>query len=251
MVQVFYFNFTSTLSLPRLQHSTGTGFEFWSEIDAVLFSSSRQNMGYCLVILAHFISELAYVSCNMFRRGSVYHQTRYLHLCCCACVVLVPVPVRVLGQYDHYVHCSVFLCYVQTAILQLFPCLACCLNFIIFSCLTLHSLIKFYILIIWFESSAVSDLNFRIRRRFPNRLDKETIWTSLPSEPVLGWCDGYFTEDRTWSVGDFIYPSLPRRRAFSMLPTLGSWVTLFKEIIPVYSENHTQPINIKCRVTWC
>jgi hypothetical protein len=28
-------------------------------------------------------------------------------------------------------------------------------------------------------------------------------------------------------------------------------LTLFKEIISVYSENHTKPVNTKCRVTDC
>jgi hypothetical protein len=27
-----------------------------------------------------------------------------------------------------------------------------------------------------------------------------------------------------------------------------NWLTLFKEIIPVYSENHTKPISTKCRI---
>jgi hypothetical protein len=30
-----------------------------------------------------------------------------------------------------------------------------------------------------------------------------------------------------------------------------NWLTLFKEIIAVYCENHTKPINTKCRVTDC
>jgi hypothetical protein len=30
-----------------------------------------------------------------------------------------------------------------------------------------------------------------------------------------------------------------------------NWLTLFKEIIAVYSENHTKPINIKCSITDC
>jgi hypothetical protein len=30
-----------------------------------------------------------------------------------------------------------------------------------------------------------------------------------------------------------------------------NWLTLFKEIIAVYSENHTEPIDAKCRVTVC
>jgi len=30
-----------------------------------------------------------------------------------------------------------------------------------------------------------------------------------------------------------------------------NWLTLFKEIIAVYTENHTEPINTKCRVTDC
>jgi hypothetical protein len=30
-----------------------------------------------------------------------------------------------------------------------------------------------------------------------------------------------------------------------------SWLTLFKEIIAVYSENYTKPVSIKCRVTDC
>jgi hypothetical protein len=29
------------------------------------------------------------------------------------------------------------------------------------------------------------------------------------------------------------------------------WLILFKEIIAVYSENHTKPINIKCSITDC
>jgi hypothetical protein len=28
-----------------------------------------------------------------------------------------------------------------------------------------------------------------------------------------------------------------------------NWLTLFKEIIAVYSENHTDPTNTKCKVT--
>jgi hypothetical protein len=30
-----------------------------------------------------------------------------------------------------------------------------------------------------------------------------------------------------------------------------NWLTLFKETITVYSENHTKPINTKCRMTDC
>jgi hypothetical protein len=30
-----------------------------------------------------------------------------------------------------------------------------------------------------------------------------------------------------------------------------NWLTLFKEIIAVYSENHTEPINTKCSITDC
>jgi hypothetical protein len=30
-----------------------------------------------------------------------------------------------------------------------------------------------------------------------------------------------------------------------------NWLTLFKEIIAVYSENHAKPINTKCRVSEC
>jgi hypothetical protein len=30
-----------------------------------------------------------------------------------------------------------------------------------------------------------------------------------------------------------------------------NWLTLFKEIIPVYGENHTKPTGAKCRVTDC
>jgi hypothetical protein len=30
-----------------------------------------------------------------------------------------------------------------------------------------------------------------------------------------------------------------------------NWLTLFKEIIAVYSENHMKPINTKCRTTDC
>jgi hypothetical protein len=33
--------------------------------------------------------------------------------------------------------------------------------------------------------------------------------------------------------------------------TMIKCVTLFREIITVYSENHTEPINIKCRGTDC
>jgi hypothetical protein len=29
------------------------------------------------------------------------------------------------------------------------------------------------------------------------------------------------------------------------------WLMLFKEIIPVYTDNHTKPINTKCRVSDC
>jgi len=30
-----------------------------------------------------------------------------------------------------------------------------------------------------------------------------------------------------------------------------NWLTLFKEIIAVYSDNRTEPINTKCRITGC
>jgi hypothetical protein len=30
-----------------------------------------------------------------------------------------------------------------------------------------------------------------------------------------------------------------------------NWLTLFKEIIAVYNENHTKPINTKCSFTDC
>jgi hypothetical protein len=30
-----------------------------------------------------------------------------------------------------------------------------------------------------------------------------------------------------------------------------NWLTLFKEVITVYSENHAKPINTKCSITDC
>jgi hypothetical protein len=30
-----------------------------------------------------------------------------------------------------------------------------------------------------------------------------------------------------------------------------NWLTLFKEIIAVYNENHTKPISTKCNITDC
>jgi hypothetical protein len=30
-----------------------------------------------------------------------------------------------------------------------------------------------------------------------------------------------------------------------------NWLTLFKEIIAVYGENHAKPINTKCSITDC
>jgi hypothetical protein len=30
-----------------------------------------------------------------------------------------------------------------------------------------------------------------------------------------------------------------------------NWLTLFKEIIADYAENHTKPINTKCQLTFC
>jgi len=30
-----------------------------------------------------------------------------------------------------------------------------------------------------------------------------------------------------------------------------NWLTLFKEIIAVYTENHTKLINTKCQLTYC
>jgi hypothetical protein len=33
--------------------------------------------------------------------------------------------------------------------------------------------------------------------------------------------------------------------------TKNSFLTLFKEIIAVYSENHAKPINTKCSITDC
>jgi len=33
--------------------------------------------------------------------------------------------------------------------------------------------------------------------------------------------------------------------------TKTNWLTLFKEIIAVHSENHAKPINTKCSITNC
>jgi hypothetical protein len=30
-----------------------------------------------------------------------------------------------------------------------------------------------------------------------------------------------------------------------------NWLTVFKEIIAVYSENYAKPINAKCSITYC
>jgi hypothetical protein len=38
------------------------------------------------------------------------------------------------------------------------------------------------------------------------------------------------------------------KRTSHFTTTKINWLTLFKEIIPVYTNSHTRPINIKCRV---
>jgi hypothetical protein len=43
--------------------------------------------------------------------------------------------------------------------------------------------------------------------------------------------------------------SVPQRKHNTSPLQRFNWLTLFKEIIAVYSENHTKPINTKCRVT--
>jgi hypothetical protein len=43
---------------------------------------------------------------------------------------------------------------------------------------------------------------------------------------------------------------LPRKHKMSSLQKI-NWLMLFKEIIIVCTENHTRPINTKCRVTDC
>jgi hypothetical protein len=37
----------------------------------------------------------------------------------------------------------------------------------------------------------------------------------------------------------------------TLLTELPDWLMLFKEIIAVYTENYTEPINTKCSVTDC
>jgi hypothetical protein len=44
-------------------------------------------------------------------------------------------------------------------------------------------------------------------------------------------------------------PYLKRTPHFSI--TKINWLMLFKEIMAVYSEDHTKPINTKCSVTDC
>jgi hypothetical protein len=43
----------------------------------------------------------------------------------------------------------------------------------------------------------------------------------------------------------FKNPVLTSKRTSHFTITKINWLTLFKEIIAVYSENHTEPINIK------
>jgi hypothetical protein len=39
------------------------------------------------------------------------------------------------------------------------------------------------------------------------------------------------------------------KRTLHFTITKINWLTLFKEIIAVYSENHAKPINTKCSIT--
>jgi len=41
------------------------------------------------------------------------------------------------------------------------------------------------------------------------------------------------------------------KRTSSFTITKIYWLTLFKEIIAVYSKNHAKPINTKCSITDC
>jgi hypothetical protein len=45
----------------------------------------------------------------------------------------------------------------------------------------------------------------------------------------------------------FKNPVRTSKRTPHLTITKINWLTLFKEIIAVYSENHTEPINIKCK----
>jgi hypothetical protein len=45
----------------------------------------------------------------------------------------------------------------------------------------------------------------------------------------------------------FKNPVRTSKRTPQFTITAINWLTLFKEIIAVYSENHTEPINIKCK----
>jgi hypothetical protein len=49
----------------------------------------------------------------------------------------------------------------------------------------------------------------------------------------------------------FKYPVRTSKRTPHFTITKINWLTLFKEIITVYSENHAKPINAKCSIIDC
>jgi hypothetical protein len=49
----------------------------------------------------------------------------------------------------------------------------------------------------------------------------------------------------------FKYSVLTAKKTLLFTITKINWLTLFKEIIAVCTENHTRPINTKCTVTDC
>jgi hypothetical protein len=49
----------------------------------------------------------------------------------------------------------------------------------------------------------------------------------------------------------FKNPVRTSKRTPTFTITKINWLTLFKEIIAVYSENNAKPINAKCSITYC
>jgi hypothetical protein len=53
-------------------------------------------------------------------------------------------------------------------------------------------------------------------------------------------CEGVVSENHSSSVSEHMHLTYLNNTVTKI-----NWLTLFKEIIPVYNENHTKPINKK------
>jgi endonuclease V-like protein UPF0215 family len=79
-----------------------------------------------------------------------------------------------------------------------------------------------------------------------------STWQQVRNILLLNVCPWYFNPLKMKLVYIlFKNPVRTSKRAPNFTITKINWLMLFKEMIAVYSENHTKPINTKCSITYC